>query len=131
MAKTITALVTALGCALIAATPVIAKTPTHTQNLYCTGGLDTGMQRLQVTLLSDNKELDVNGDVHYLKTHGEVADAKMLYTYDYIDFNGGIVYLALVSVNKGKDMGMYLVKYQAHTDEPLMIARIKCHRAKG
>lgn len=111
-------------------TPVIAKTPPKIENLYCMGEKDEHGQALQVALLANSYELYVNGDVHYIKTHGQTEDARMLYTYDYLDIYGEIVYLSLASVNKGHDKGIYIVQYRSSTDEPMIIGRLKCHRSK-
>lgn len=116
---------------LVLATAAMAKSSSPPpQNLYCTGLLDVYFHRLQVTLLAKERELDVDGDVHYLKSDRTDKDANMLYTYDYHDVDGKHSYLALVSVNQGKDKGMYLVQYEATTNQPLLVAPLKCHRSK-
>lgn len=102
--------------------------PSHARprNIYCTGGIDVDHQRLMVDFLANKKELSVNGDIHYLQDAKTEKYSGALYTYNYVNNDGEMVYLALLLTTKGAHQGMQLAQYNAYTNELRQITPLTC-----
>lgn len=79
-----------------------------------------------VYLDAKRRELITNGEIHLITRSSKYDLGMVLYTENFINLEGKATYISIVTVNKGKEGGMYVALHDAATDIPEAVIPVRC-----